>query len=60
MIKMPLEGYVLTCDVCGKDVQESFESFFAAVDYRKENGWKITRYPNVWEDVCPECQNGGK
>lgn len=58
MIKMHLEGYVLTCDVCGEEADEIFEGFYDAVDYKKENGWKSTRYHNVWEDVCPECQEG--
>lgn len=49
----------LTCNICGNSVT-GFDDFQEAVDYKKDNGWKSTRYRGDWEDICPMCQRGGK
>jgi transcription elongation factor Elf1 len=48
--------YVLTCDVCGQECDETFETFQDAVDYKNENGWDSEFYHGEWSDVCPDCQ----
>jgi len=51
--------YTLTCDICGEDAPETFDDFYDAVQYKKDNGWKSQKYRGEWEDVCPECQQEG-
>ena len=48
--------YTLTCDICGEDAPETFDDFYDAVQYKKDNDWKSQKYKGEWEDVCPECQ----
>jgi len=48
--------YTLDCDICGESVDEVFDDFYDAVDYKKDNGWKSQKHGDEWEDVCPECQ----
>ncbi len=52
------DRYILVCDVCGEQEDETFFDFYDAVDYKKENGWERQKYRGEWEDVCPECQEG--
>lgn len=59
MIEHSSNKIELTCDICGHCVS-GFDDFQEAVDYKKENGWKSTRYRGEWEDICPMCQRGGK
>ena len=52
--------YTLTCDICGEDALESFFDFYDAVRYKKRNRWKSIKHKtateDIWQDVCPECQ----
>jgi len=48
--------YILACDICGTEEDETFYDFYDAVEYKKENGWKSQKHQGEWEDVCPECQ----
>lgn len=48
--------YILACDICGTEEDETFYDFYDAVEYKKENGWKSQKHKGEWEDVCPECQ----
>jgi hypothetical protein len=48
--------YILTYDICGKDAPETFDDFYNAVQYKKDNGWESQKCDGQWEDVCPECQ----
>ena len=47
-------GYSLECEVCGKTI-DNFETFYDAVEYKKENGWKSVKVNGAWEDRCPDC-----
>jgi hypothetical protein len=50
--------YRLVCDYCEEAVDVEFETFYEAVDYKKENGWKpVKDKDNDWQDLCPECQS---
>ncbi len=57
MIKKGILGYNLGCDICGS-LKTAFETFYEAVNYKKENGWVSEKYKGEWQDVCPECQEG--
>jgi len=48
--------YELECDICGEGVS-GFETFYDAVDYKKENDWKSVIIDGVWQDRCPDCKN---
>jgi hypothetical protein len=48
--------YTLICDICGENAPETFDDFYDAVRYKKNNGWKSQKYKGEWEDVCPNCQ----
>lgn len=50
--------YILICDICGEEANETFFDFYDAVQFKRENGWKSQKYNDEWEDVCPECQEG--
>jgi len=50
--------YILICDICGEEANETFFDFYDAVQFKRENGWKSQKYNDEWEDVCPECQKG--
>jgi Fe2+ or Zn2+ uptake regulation protein len=47
--------YLLICDICGEGV-DNLDDFHEAKEYAKENGWKIQKVADGWEDICPECQ----
>lgn len=50
------DRYILVCDICGTEDDETFYDFYDAVEHKKVNGWKSQKYRDEWEDVCPECQ----
>jgi len=49
------DRYILVCDICGTEDDETFYDFYDAVERKKVNGWKSQKYRGEWEDVCPEC-----
>jgi hypothetical protein len=59
MIEKDFEGnYVLTCDHCGDEYDDTFEAFQDAVDFKKDrdNGWKAVKdFNGEWNDLCPSC-----
>lgn len=55
MIEKRGAGFVVICDICGRESEEVFCDFYEAVDYKKESGWKSQKYKGDWEDVCPDC-----
>jgi len=56
MIQKCFKTYVLSCDICGSpDVEEQFDTFQDAVDYKKNAMWETQRRNGEWEDICPEC-----
>jgi len=51
-------GYTLTCDYCGEECEEAFDTWDDAVAYRKDkaNGWRtIKDKHNEFCDLCPAC-----
>ena len=58
MIDKDFDGFTLTCDVCGEEAEETFDDFYDAVQFKKDNDWKSQRRNGEWEDVCPDCQEG--
>jgi len=48
--------YILVCDICGTEEDETFYDFYDAVEYKKVSGWKSQKHQGEWEDVCLECQ----
>lgn len=47
--------YYLVCDNCEEAAEETFDTVKEAAEYRKPNGWKITKENGEWKDTCPEC-----
>ncbi len=56
MIDRDFDGYSLACDICGEEATQTFDDFWDAVQYKKDNDWKSQRRNGDWEDVCPDCQ----
>ena len=54
MIDKQYGKYVLSCDICGENV-DGFDSFDEAERYTKENGWVISRTDGGWVNICPPC-----
>ena len=48
------DDYILSCDICGAEY--IFPDFAAAVEYKRDNGWKSRRGNGEWADICPDCQ----
>ena len=48
--------YLLVCDICGNS--ESYETFYDAVEAKKDNNWKSekTGQSKEWIDICPDCR----
>jgi hypothetical protein len=52
------DDYVLTCDNCGDESDEMFDSFYEAVEYKKDkdNGWRTVKDKDGnWQELCPAC-----
>jgi hypothetical protein len=49
--------YTLECDICGNEAGGDFDSFYEAVEWKKDrgNGWISRNTDTGWEDVCPDC-----
>lgn len=47
--------YYLVCDTC--EAAQVFDEWDEAVDYAKENGWRIRKRNGEWEHTCPDCQD---
>lgn len=57
MIDREYGKHILSCDTCGEEVEERFDSFQDALDYQKQNGWKsIPCGGGIWQNECPSCQ----
>ena len=50
------DRYILVCDICEIEDDETFYDFYDAVEHKKVNGWKSQKYRSEWKDVCLECQ----
>jgi len=56
--KHGVDDFRLTCDYCGEDCDEIFETFRDAVDYKtdRDNGWaSVKDKDGEWEELCPSC-----
>jgi hypothetical protein len=56
--KDSFDQYVLTCDECGEDADDDFDTWDEAVDFKKDkdNGWKAVKdFDGDWHDLCPSC-----
>ena len=56
MISREYGAFRLTCDYCDNAVNEMFDCFDGAVDYRDNNDWDNQRVDGECLDVCPDCQ----
>lgn len=52
-------AYRLICDCCEGDCSDGFDRFYDAVEYAEGNGWQRNRAGSEWENICPDCQEGG-
>lgn len=55
IVKAGEDNYALICDRCDRKVK-GFDSFYDAVDYKAENGWKSRKEDGEWYDICPSCR----
>jgi len=55
MISKEYGKCILSCDICGEQTGEEYESFQDALDAREDFGWKIKRVEGEWLDICPDC-----
>jgi len=55
-----MDSHILNCDICGVNVTKPFPSRDRALDYIKQNGWKMTIEPkgSDFKHICPNCQGG--
>jgi len=50
------EGYTLACNYCEDEVDEVFDTFMDAVNYKKDHGWKNVKDKyDDWHELCPAC-----
>lgn len=54
MITKEYGKHILICDICEEKLDETFNSWQDAVDYRNDN-WDKVKITDVFEDVCPAC-----
>jgi hypothetical protein len=55
MISKEYGKCILSCDICGAQADEKYESFQDALDAREDIGWKSKRVEGEWLDICPDC-----
>ena len=60
MIIRVTDFYILSCDTCKTSVTQHFRPWDQALDYIKQNGWKvlIDQERHEFKHVCPNCQGG--
>lgn len=58
MIDKVMDFYILSCDTCKTSVTQPFQPWDQALDYIKQNGWKvlIDRKGYEFKHICPNCQ----
>lgn len=56
MIEFKKNTFVATCDGCSFSEEEDHSGFYSeAVDYMKNNDWKISKKPWGWHHLCEDC-----
>jgi hypothetical protein len=62
MISKSYGAYVVVCDICGEEMEETFGTFQDAVDGLKKEGWTseedefIGASSRSWVNACLDCQ----
>lgn len=60
MIEKNGDFYILACDICGAEPEESFVDFEEAVAFKvdRSNGWTSRKNSDgSWEELCPTCND---
>jgi len=47
----------IICDDCGKVLVTDTDDFYEAVDYAKDDYWKVTKQDGEWQHFCDDCRN---
>jgi hypothetical protein len=57
MIEKECGSFCLICDECGFEETETFDTFYDAVNFKKEpnSGWVSKRIDGDWMDLCSDC-----
>jgi len=56
--KYGVDDFRLTCDYCGEECDEIFETFGDAVNYKqdRDNGWaSVKDKDGEWNELCRSC-----
>lgn len=56
-LKSPAREWVLKCNGCR--VEHTFAGtlgFGPVIDWVRTNGWKARSHSQIWEHLCPTCQ----
>jgi hypothetical protein len=50
--------FVVTCDYCEDEFNTGYDDFFNAIEYVKNQGWKIVKdiKQDEWYHYCGECK----
>ena len=59
MITKQYGTFNLICDHCNEPAHQEFETVWAAIEYAEKNGWRRERHEE-WENICPDCAEGGR
>ena len=49
------DTYAPICDICGEELPAETD-WQAAVDAKRDAGWKSHKVDGDWQDFCCECQ----
>ena len=60
MITKEYGCFHLFCDHCNEPVRQDFATVWDAVGYAEKNGWRRKRSTEDWENICPDCKEGGR
>ena len=57
MIEKMNNIYKIICNSCGEIFKNEFDSFYDAVEFKKNNHWKSVKVAEgKWNEICPDCQ----
>lgn len=56
MIDKHFGDFIILCDICNEESEESFDTFQDALDAKKELGWYSEKRSKGWFDICPNCK----
>ncbi len=56
-LKSPDREWQLQCNACrGKQAFPGATAFTRIVEWPHNNGWKARTHSQIWEHICPKCQ----